>query len=104
MTALLEYLDLLHDFLLAIFDAILLEFSCDTARKKCEFLRNYSQRSPYYSGIIPDSSTTYYSKNYSGIMYACLAICSAMHADRINIISILESLPFIVRNLLLIRF
>jgi len=27
----------LHDFLLAIFDAILLEFSCDIARKKCEF-------------------------------------------------------------------
>jgi len=36
-----------------MFDVILLEFSCDTARKM--ILWNYSQRSCYYSRIIPDS-------------------------------------------------
>ena len=56
MTALLEYLNLRAPFLLAVFDAVFFhEISCDATKKMCKLLRNYSRRSSYYSGIIPDS-------------------------------------------------
>jgi len=62
-----------------LFDAAFLhEFSCDTARKCVNF-----------KVIIPEDHliilelflTTYYSKNYFGIIYACLSVlraCAAM--------------------------
>ena len=57
MTALLKYLNVFAQFLLAVFDAIFLhEFSCDTARKCVKFKQLFPKMSPYYSGINPYSA------------------------------------------------
>ena len=72
MTILLEYLNLLAQFLQAVFDAIFLhKFSFDIAKKM--ILSNYhSKRSPIIPELFLILFTTNYSKNYSGIVHACL--------------------------------
>ena len=73
MTALLEYIDLFARFLLAVFDATLLhEFSCDTARRCVNFKAIIPEDHPIILELFLIRFTTRYSKNYSGIMYACL--------------------------------
>ena len=65
VTALLEYINLVARFLLTVFDAVFLhELSSDTARKCVNF------KSKLF--LIP--FTIHNSKNYSGIIYACLKI------------------------------
>ena len=58
-----------------MFDAALFhEFNCDTARKCVNFKAIIPKDHPIIPGLFPILFTTYYSKNYSGIMYACLVV------------------------------
>ena len=59
-------------FLLAVFNAVFLhKFSCGTARQRVIFKAIIPEDHPIIPELFVILFTTYYSKNYSGIMYAC---------------------------------
>jgi len=55
VTALLEYVNPFAQFLLAVLDAVFLLELAVILQDNVGILSNYSRRSSYYSGIIPDS-------------------------------------------------
>jgi len=64
VTALLEYIDLFAQFLLAVFDAALLhKLSCDTARKCVNFKAIIPENHLIILELFLIPFTTYYSKN-----------------------------------------
>jgi len=74
-------------FLLAVFNAVFLhKFTCSTARQCVSFKAIIPEDHPIISELFLILFTTYYSKNYSGIMYACLITDSII----ILIINILQ--------------